>query len=103
MRITDAGVPNEHKVYLDSRGESIRVARAMGLWRFSGLKLLAATFTASDGAVGLRVDTVNLRTIDETLDPSSLELRKYLGELTIPQPDLLTEALPELNQAISVA
>ena len=96
-----------HRVYLDGRSEALRVARAMGLWRLSGLKLtVLGLMPSATGELDVCMNTSDLQSIERKLDPASLELRAYLGGLTTPvletvaEPPISVTGAPE---AISAA
>ena len=81
---------DEHVLELTGKREAFRVSRAIGLWRYSGVKLIVAAFT---GDTDLRIDTVNLETIERNLKPPSPELKEYLGSIAIAQNTEVIEQL----------
>ncbi len=75
-----------HDVRLSGKPEARRVARAVGLKRWSGFKLFVSAVMPAPGGepvLGFIIDTKNLQTLNEKLDPPALELRNYLAELTL--------------------
>ncbi len=99
MQIWPARIEGEHKVYLDDKHEAFQIARGMGLWRYSGIKLMAAAMT---GPVGFQITTVNLETIEKNLKTPIPVLSAYVGEALMAKAEVFVSYLENLEPAVSV-
>jgi hypothetical protein len=103
MRLEKSKFDDDHVMSIEGRGEAFRVARAIGLWRYSSIKLLANTMMGMQGGLDLRIDTVNLQTIERRMSPPSTEIRAYLGQAALHPAETVLQPVVEPAESASAA